>query len=184
MWETLAPASVLLCAPMDPKVMMRAALAGAMACAMGCGKPSSDAPAGSAAAPTASAVVSAVATASATASAEKTELAPSAEPSGSAAVPAKKYDCGAKGQKPCPMQGWMKKVMAPASSNGEGDKLAEALTYVSKRPPPGYADWVAMAKDGAAKAKAGDIDGAKASCKKCHDAYKDDYKAKMRDRPW
>jgi len=114
----------------------------------------------------------------------KAEPAPSAEATGSAGAPAKKYDCGAKGQKYCPMQGWMKKVMAPASSSDDGAKLAEALTYVSKRPPPGYADWVAMAKAGAAKAKAGDIEGAKASCKKCHDAYKQDYRAKMRGRPW
>ena len=37
---------------------------------------------------------------------------------------------------------------------------------------------------GATKAKAGDVDGAKASCKQCHDAYKDRYKATMRDRPF
>jgi hypothetical protein len=98
--------------------------------------------------------------------------------------PTKKYDCGAKTQKPCPMQGWMKKVMAPASSSGDGAKLAEALEYVAKKPPPGYAEWTAIAKAGAAKAKAGDVDAAKASCKKCHDAYKADYKAKSRDRPW
>ncbi|APR78439.1 Hypothetical protein A7982_03786 [Minicystis rosea] len=95
-----------------------------------------------------------------------------------------KWACGAKGQKPCPMQGWMKKVMAPASSSGDGEKLSEALTYAGKRPPPGYDQWVAISKEGAAKAKAGDIDGAKASCKKCHDAYKQDYRMKMRDRAW
>ena len=37
------------------------------------------------------------------------------------------------------------------------------------------------AKDGAEKAKKGDIDGAKASCKACHDLYKAEYKAKHRD---
>lgn len=170
---------------------MIALLAAAFACAAGCDKPGGSAPVGSSSpAATASAAASASATtpASATAAADpppaSAEPAPAAEPSGSAAVPSKKYDCGAKGQKPCPMQGWMKKVMAPASSSGEGDKLAEALTYVAKRPPPGYADWVAYANEGVAKAKAGDIDGAKASCKKCHDAYKEDYRAKMRDRPW
>lgn len=171
--------------------MWLAVLAGSWVGAAGCDKPSGGAPAGSATASAAPAVVSAsanvsatAASASASATAEAAEAAPAAEPSGSAAVPAKKYDCGAKTQKPCPMQGWMKKVMAPASSSGEGDKLAEALTYVAKRPPPGYADWVKYANEGVAKAKAGDVDGAKASCKKCHDAYKDDYKAKMRDRPW
>jgi hypothetical protein len=165
---------------------MVALLALAWAGVVGCDKPEGSAPAGSASAVVTAASASATASARATtpASADATEPAPAAEASGSAAVPSKKYDCGAKGQKPCPMQGWMKKVMAPASSSGEGDKLAEALTYVAKRPPPGYADWVAYANEGVAKAKAGDIDGAKASCRKCHDAYKEDYRAKMRDRPW
>jgi hypothetical protein len=108
---------------------------------------------------------------------------PSAAPSGSEA-PGKTYDCGAKGQKPCPMQGWMKTVMADATSSGDAKKMASALEYAAARPPPGFPEWVAMAKAGAAKAKAGDVDGAKESCKQCHDAYKDKYKATMRDRPF
>jgi hypothetical protein len=82
------------------------------------------------------------------------------------------------------MQGWMKSVMAGASSSGEANKLASALSYVASRPPPGFGTWTSIANAGAAKAKAGDIDGAKASCKECHDAYKEKYKATMRDRPF
>lgn len=109
----------------------------------------------------------------------------SASPSDSAdAVLSKKWGCGAKDQKPCPMQGWMKRVMATALSGGDGDKLSEALTYVANHPPPGYPKWTELARGGAAKAKAGDIDAAKASCKECHDLYKDNYKAAMRDRPF
>lgn len=108
---------------------------------------------------------------------------PSADDSAEALL-AKKYKCGAKGQTPCPMQGWMKKVMATASSSGDGAKLAEALNYVAAHAPPGYPKWTDLAKAGAAKAKAGDIDGAKESCKACHDTYKDSYKAAMRDRPF
>ena len=94
----------------------------------------------------------------------------------------KVYDCGAKGQKFCPLQGWMKKVMAGASSNEDGPALAKALTYVADHAPPEYKGWQTIAGDGAMKAKAGDIDGAKAACKQCHDAYKAKYKAEMRDR--
>ncbi|MFT3770818.1 MAG: hypothetical protein QM820_35800 [Minicystis sp.] len=167
--------------------VLAAVIAGVLGLGAGCGEKSGGTPAPTStattsAAPTTSAAVSATASAavSATATAE-----PSADATASAEPePARKWDCGAKRQKPCPMQGWMKKVMAPASSSGDGEKLAEALTYASKRPPPGYADWVTISKEGIAKAKAGDIDGAKASCKKCHDAYKEDYKAKMRDRAW
>ena len=82
------------------------------------------------------------------------------------------------------MQGWMKSVMGPATSSGNLEKIAKGLDYIAAKPVPGMGQWVALSKDGVAKAKAGDIDGAKASCKKCHDLYKDKYKTTMRDRPW
>ena len=110
--------------------------------------------------------------------------APTATAAPSFSGPVKDWGCGAKEQKPCPMQGWMKTVMASAASSGEGEKLAQALTYVAAHVPPGCPDWTAMANAGVAKAKAGDIDGAKASCKTCHDAYKESYKLSMRDRPY
>ncbi|KYG04284.1 hypothetical protein BE18_32775, partial [Sorangium cellulosum] len=96
----------------------------------------------------------------------------------------KKFECGSKGQKLCPMQAWMKSTMASATSSGDGEKIAAALQYVAGKPPPGMGSWGAISKAGAAKAKAGDIDGAKASCKQCHDLYKEQYKKTMRDRPW
>lgn len=105
------------------------------------------------------------------------------EASASAVPAAKQFACGAK-EKPCPMQGWMKRVMAPAASAGEGPALASALTYVAKHVPPGFDTWAAISNEGVKKAKAGDVDGAKASCKQCHDAYKAQYKATMRDRPF
>jgi hypothetical protein len=82
------------------------------------------------------------------------------------------------------MQHWMKTVLANASSSGDGPKLARALTELAGHAPPGFPRWSTIANAGAAKAKAGDIDGAKASCKQCHDAYKDQYKATVRDRPF
>lgn len=152
----------------------------AVALAAGCAKE----------APTTTSATSATGTASTTgtgspaASATTASASASVDPEENEPPPAKAYDCGAKGQKPCPMQGWMKRVMGPASSSGDGPKLAEALAYAAKKPPKGFTDWTAMANDGAAKAKAGDIEGAKASCKKCHERYKQSYKATMRDAPW
>ncbi|MGK3985546.1 hypothetical protein WME99_21045 [Sorangium sp. So ce136] len=93
----------------------------------------------------------------------------------------KDFGCGAKGQKPCPMQGWMKTVMQSATTSGDGAKIASALEYVASKPPPGMAKWAAISKEGAEKAKKGDIDGAKASCKSCHDLYKAQYKESLRD---
>jgi hypothetical protein len=106
---------------------------------------------------------------------EKTESAPAAK---------KTVACGEKGQQMCPMQGWMKTVMTQASSSGEAGEIAKALGYVAQRSPPGYAQWTTIAEAGVAKAKAGDVDGAKAACKQCHDLYKDRYKQEMRDRPF
>jgi hypothetical protein len=129
-------------------------------------------------APTATAIVAPPpATAAATATATADADADDAPIAG-----AKTFDCGAKGQKPCPMQKWMKTVMAGASSSGDGARLAEALTYVANHAPPGYTTWSALATDGAKKAKADDLDGAKVSCKTCHDQYKKKYKATLRDR--
>ena len=129
----------------------------------------------SAVAPTTAAIV---APPKASASADADEADAPADPS------AKTFDCGARGQKPCPMQKWMKTVMAGASSSGEGKRLAEALTYVANHAPPGYTTWSALAADGAKKAKADDIDGAKVSCKQCHDVYKKKYKSTLRDLPF
>lgn len=96
----------------------------------------------------------------------------------------KEYDCGGKGQKACPMQGWMKGVMARAMASGDGDKIASALNRIASKPVSGYGSWSSIAAEGAAKAAAGDIDGAKASCKKCHGLYQKKYKATRRDQPW
>lgn len=139
-------------------------------------------PADTAAAPTAApADTGAAATPTGTAAAA---AAPTASAAASAAAGPKTFDCGAKGQKPCPMQGWMKTVMASASSSGDGTKLANALAYTAGKSPPGMGQWAAISNAGVAKAKAGDIEGAKATCKQCHDLYKEKYKSSMRDRPW
>jgi hypothetical protein len=107
----------------------------------------------------------------------------SPRPADSSDGPPKTFDCGSR-EKPCPMQGWMKRVMAPASSSRDPDALSKALAYVAAHVPPGFSTWAAIANDGGAKAAAGNIDDAKASCKQCHDTYKARYKATMRDRPF
>src|SRR5688572_13647135 len=78
----------------------------------------------------------------------------------SSAKPKKEYNCGGKGQKACPMQGWMKGVMAGAMSSGDNDKIANALNTIASKPVAGFGQWSAIASEGAAKAKAGDIEGA------------------------
>ncbi|HKQ70870.1 MAG TPA: hypothetical protein VJT73_16100 [Polyangiaceae bacterium] len=106
--------------------------------------------------------------------------APAAQPSDVApASPAKEFACGAK-ENPCPMQKWMKDNMANAS---DGPSLNKALTTVAgKNPDPSFTEWSKIAKGGADLAAKGDVDGAKKSCKSCHDLYKKKYKDEMRDK--
>ena len=177
--------------------------AGALAVGVGCSENQGGAPTGPSATPQQTAAVASAAPSAAPTvaavtppptAAEMASGAPSAGASGApSATPAasgapvagaKTFECGAKGQKLCPMQAWMKGAMASASSSGDAVKLASALSYAAGKPPPGYGQWASISSAGAAKAKAGDIDGAKATCKQCHDLYKEKYKSSMRDNPW
>ena len=78
----------------------------------------------------------------------------------------------------------MKASMAPAAANDDGPALAKAFDYVAARAPADMPSWTSIAKSGALKARAGDIAGAKATCKSCHDPYKTKYKVEIRDRPF
>lgn len=89
--------------------------------------------------------------------------------------------CGSK-TNPCPLQKWMQDNANPAVSAGDTAALATALEQMQKFAPAGYTNWVSISKDGAKAAKAGDLAGAKASCRSCHDQYKNKYKTEMRDR--
>jgi len=110
--------------------------------------------------------------------------APAAQPSDAApSAPSKEFACGAK-DNPCPMQKWMKANMAPAAASGDAAALGTALGYVASHAPPGFEKWAGIANDGKAAAAKGDVDGAKKSCKTCHDLYKAKYKEDMRDRPF
>lgn len=138
-------------------------------------------------APTATATATASAEPSGTASAAPTgTAAASGTPaaSGTAAAGAKKFACGDKGQPNCPMQGWMKSAMGSAVASGDGERIAKALETVARKPVAGFGEWTSIALAGAAKARANDIDGAKQSCKQCHDKYKHKYTTTMRDQPW
>jgi len=95
--------------------------------------------------------------------------------------------CGEKGQKSCPLQGWMEDNVQAPLDDGNLKKVAEALEKAATFAPDkkwdeGDSGWSATAKKGAAAAKAGDLKAVKASCKTCHKAFRKDYKAKHRMR--
>ena len=90
--------------------------------------------------------------------------------------------CGDKPLPPCPLYAWMKANTSAAMSSQDFDALATALTKAATFAPPGYTNWASIARDGADAAKAQSLDGVKASCRGCHNQYKDKYKKEMRDR--
>jgi hypothetical protein len=97
--------------------------------------------------------------------------------------------CGSK-ENPCPLQKWMRQNMSAAMTAGDMAALATAFEKAAKlAPDPTWngadpkASWDAIAKVGLAAAKANDTAAVKATCKGCHDAYKDKYKASFRTKP-
>jgi len=96
--------------------------------------------------------------------------------------------CGAKGQPPCPLQGWMENNVDPAVNKGDTKALAGLFEKIAKfNPDPKWdtenPSWSGIAKAGADAAKAGDLAGAKAQCKSCHKAFREKYKTSFRMKP-
>jgi hypothetical protein len=83
------------------------------------------------------------------------------------------------------MMKWMKSAMASAVAGGDKAKIAKALKTIAGKPVAGMGEWASIANAGAAAAEKGDIDGAKASCKKCHKLYQKKYEdSKARCGGW
>lgn len=103
-----------------------------------------------------------------------------ATPAGSASAGA--AECGTKPLPDCPLQAWMKANTNPPIAAQDFPALAAALDKTATFAPAGYTNWASIAKDGAKAARAQDMTAAKASCRGCHDQYKDKYKKEMRAR--
>lgn len=86
--------------------------------------------------------------------------------------------CGTKDNL-CPLQKIMRGEVGAAKT---GPAMAAAFTHTANLSPNGGWSWRAIALKGAQLAKAGDLDGAKAQCKACHDAYKAQYRSTYRAR--
>ena len=71
----------------------------------------------------------------------------------------------------------MKKMNAQML-NGDAKPLAAHFEATKAQAKPEFPNWAAISDKGKAAAAAGNIDGAKATCKECHDAYRTAYKTK------
>jgi hypothetical protein len=75
----------------------------------------------------------------------------------------------------------MRANMGAPLAAGDMDALGRSLSHVgATSPDPTWTTWAQFANQGAAAAAAKDMTGVKASCKSCHDAFKDKYKAQYR----
>ena len=71
----------------------------------------------------------------------------------------------------------MKKMQAQVL-NGDAKALGSMFDATKAKNKPEFANWNAISDKGKAAAEKGDLDGAKATCKECHDAYRNEYKTK------
>src|SRR5262245_17453673 len=92
--------------------------------------------------------------------------------------------CGGPGLPPCPLQAWMRtNIAAPLAANNSAALAMGLERAASLSPDASWSSWSTLASQGAAAAKKGDIAGARAACKGCHDAWRDAYRKKYRNRP-
>jgi len=84
-----------------------------------------------------------------------------------------------------PLGKWMKPNVGAALAGEDYDTLKKSLDVVASKTPKGdYPQWSAMASAGSAAAAKQDLKAVKASCKQCHDAYKEKYIKDFPDQPF
>lgn len=71
----------------------------------------------------------------------------------------------------------MKKMQAQVL-NGDAKALGALFDATKAKSKPEFSNWGTISDKGKAAAAKGDLDGAKATCKECHDAYRNEYKTK------
>ncbi len=82
----------------------------------------------------------------------------------------------------CPLQAWMRGNAAPAMAAGDAARLERMFTRLSGLGPPELGRWSELAQRGAEAARQNDLDGCRAACMSCHEAYGSRYRATDRAR--
>lgn len=92
----------------------------------------------------------------------------------------------AAGEPATPLGKWMKPNVGTPLAGQDFATLKTSLNLVASKPPPSgdYGKWATIASAGAAAAGKSDLAGVKASCKQCHDSYKEKYKKEFVSRPF
>jgi hypothetical protein len=87
------------------------------------------------------------------------------------------FAAGAEAAPDASLKDVMKKMQAQVL-NGDAKPLSAMFDATNAKAKAEFADWNTLVAKGKAAAEKGDLDGAKAVCKSCHDAYRNDYKTK------
>lgn len=109
------------------------------------------------------------------------EKAPADERTAAADVELAPEGCGAEGAPLCPLGQWMEDHILDPMEAKDTEKLAKLLhtiEFMSPKPEwnEGEDGWAQIARAGAKAAEAGDFKGAKATCKGCHQKWRDAYR--------
>jgi hypothetical protein len=80
---------------------------------------------------------------------------------------------------------WMKPNIGVPLAGQDFATLQKSLEFIAtKAPSNDYVQWTDISKAGAAAAAKQDIKGVKASCKNCHESYKERYKKEFVAKPF
>jgi hypothetical protein len=98
-------------------------------------------------------------------------------------APDTKLACGGNGEPACPLEGWMETELSGPLQTKDWEHLGRSLRALVADAPAPFARWGEWASRGSAAARGRDGDAVRAACKGCHNAYRDDYRRRMPDRP-
>ena len=89
------------------------------------------------------------------------------------------------GEPATPLGKWMKPNIGTPLAGQDFATLQKNLEFVAgKVPAADYDKWAEISKAGAAAAAKQDLKAVKASCKSCHDTYKERYKKEFLTKPF
>ncbi len=109
---------------------------------------------------------------------DATTVAPPPRPDASPAPP-----CGGKDQPLCPLEAWMDRELSAPLQLPDWPHLARSFTRLAAHAPPSLEHWSDFTTRGTAAIRARNLDSLRATCRACHNTYRDLYRQTLSPRP-